>query len=151
MLGASVHTGIPLEPAHAGAQKLDASLATVVVAAYYHAVRTVLGRPAVLLMAISANRFDPSMAGVVTSLTQWAPMLLDFDGTEPFAELAAKVHGKALNAGWPSRCRTALWAEGGGGRPTSCTRRCPSTAPRPRSGWPGCRSWSPNGCSAPWS
>ena len=104
MLGASVHTGIPLEVAHAGAERLDVSMATIVLAAYYHALRTALERPAILLMAISANRFDPSMAGVVTSLTQWAPMLLDFDGTETFADLAAKVHGKALNAFKNSIC-----------------------------------------------
>jgi hypothetical protein len=104
MLGASVHTGIPLEVAHAGAEKLDVSMATIVLAAYYHALRTALERNAILLMAISANRFDPSMAGVVTSLTQWAPMLLDFDGSESFAELAAKVHGKALNAFKNSIC-----------------------------------------------
>ena len=104
MLGATLHTGIPLEVAHAGAERLDVSTASVVLAAYYHAVRTVLERSAVLLTAISANRFDPSMAGVVTSLTQWAPMLLDFDGTEPFADLAAKVHGKALNAFKNSIC-----------------------------------------------
>ncbi|MEY9928365.1 hypothetical protein ABH926_003004 [Catenulispora sp. GP43] len=104
MLGASVHTGIPLEAAHTGAERLDVSTATIVLAAYYHALRTVLERPAILLMAISANRFDPSMAGVVTSLTQWAPMLLDFDGTETFADLAAKVHGKALNAFKNSIC-----------------------------------------------
>ena len=104
MLGASVHTGIPLEVAHAGAERLDVSMATIVLAAYYHALRTALERPAILLMAISANRFNPSMAGVVTSLTQWAPMLLDFDGTETFADLAAKVHGKALNAFKNSIC-----------------------------------------------
>ena len=104
MLGATLHTGIPLEVAHAGAEKLDVSMASIVLAAYYHAVRTVLGRSAVLLMAISANRFDPSMAGVVTSLTQWAPMLLDFDGSEQFAELAVKVNGKALNAFKNSIC-----------------------------------------------
>ena len=104
MLGASLHTGIPLEVAHAGAEKLDVSMASIVLAAYYHALRTVLGRSALLLMAISANRFDPSMAGVVTSLTQWAPMLLDFDGGERFAELAVKVNGKALNAFKNSIC-----------------------------------------------
>ena len=104
MLGAAMHTGIPLEAAHAGAARLDVSISTVVLAAYYHALRTVLKRPALLVMAISANRFDAAMAGVVTSLTQWAPMLLDFDGTETFAELAAKVHGKALSAFKNSIC-----------------------------------------------
>ncbi|MBS2538281.1 hypothetical protein KGQ20_36570 [Catenulispora sp. NF23] len=104
LIGVTMQTGIPLEAAHAGAEKLDVSMATVVLAAYYHAVRTVLTRPAVLLTAISANRFDPSMAGVVTSLTQWAPMLFEFDGTQSFAELAAKVHGKALNAFKNSIC-----------------------------------------------
>lgn len=104
MFGATLQTGIPLEVAHAGAEKLGVSLATVVLAAYYHALRTALDRPGLLLMAISANRFDPSMAGVVTSLTQWAPMLLDFDGGESFAGLAARVHGRALNAFKNSIC-----------------------------------------------
>lgn len=104
MIGATLNTGIPLEVAHAGAEKLDVSLATVVLAAYCHALRTALNRRALLLMAISANRFDPSMAGVVTSLNQWAPMVLDFDGSESFAELAAKVHGRALSGFKNSIC-----------------------------------------------
>jgi len=96
MLGATLTTGIPLEAAHAGAAKLGVSLQTVVLAAYYHAVREVMDRSAVLILAISANRFDSTTAGVVTSLNQWAAILLDFDGTETFAELVAKVHGKSL-------------------------------------------------------
>jgi hypothetical protein len=104
MLGATLHTGIPLEAVHAGADSLGVSAATVVFAAYYDALRTVVGRSAILILAVSANRFDPSMAGVVTSLTQWAPILLDFDGTETFAELATKVQGKALNGFKNSIC-----------------------------------------------
>ncbi|MFL6111343.1 MAG: condensation domain-containing protein [Catenulispora sp.] len=97
MLGATLTTGIPLEQLHAGAAALDVSAATVVTAAFYRTLRTVMGRSAVLILAISANRFDSGTAGVVTSLNQWAPILLDFDGTETFAELAVKVHGKSLN------------------------------------------------------
>ncbi|GAA1984609.1 condensation domain-containing protein [Catenulispora subtropica] len=104
MLGATLTTGIPLQVAHAGAAKLGVSLQTVVTAAYYHAVREVMGRTAVLMMAISANRFDSATAGTVTSLVQWAPFLLDFDGTETFAELAAKVNGKALTGMKNSVC-----------------------------------------------
>lgn len=97
MLGATLTTGIPLEDLHAGAAKLDVTVATVVLAAYYRAVREVMGRSAVLILAISANRFDSGTAGIVTSLNQWAPILLDFDGGETFPELVAKVHGKSLN------------------------------------------------------
>ncbi|NUP47969.1 MAG: hypothetical protein HOW97_11745 [Catenulispora sp.] len=97
MLGVTLTTGIPMEDLHAGAAKLDVSLATVVLAAYYQAVREATGRSAVLVLAISANRFDSGTAGIVTSLVQWAPILLDFDGTETFPELAAKVHGKSLS------------------------------------------------------
>ncbi|NUR29984.1 MAG: hypothetical protein HOV83_29735 [Catenulispora sp.] len=96
MLGVTLTTGIPLEAAHAGAAKLGVILQTVVLAAYYHAVREVMDRSAVLILAISANRFDSATAGIVTSLNQWAVILLDFDGTETFAELVAKVHGKSL-------------------------------------------------------
>jgi hypothetical protein len=97
MLGATLTTGIPLEDLHAGAAKLDVSVATVVLAAYYRALREVMGHQAVLILAISANRFDSSTSGIVTSLNQWAPILLDFDGSEAFPELVAKVHGKSLN------------------------------------------------------
>jgi hypothetical protein len=97
MLGATLHTGVPVELGHARAAKVNASLASVVLAAYYHALRQVTGHDDILVMSVSANRFDASTAGVVTSLTQWVPLLLSFDGTESFDELAAKVHWKSFN------------------------------------------------------
>jgi Condensation domain len=98
MIGATLHTGIPLELAHEGAAKLDASVATVVLAAFYASLRQVTGQTEMLLFPMSANRFDATTATVVTSLNQWVPLLLSFDGTETFAELAGKMHWKAFNA-----------------------------------------------------
>lgn len=98
VLGATMYTGIPLEQAHEGAAKLDVSISTVVVTAYYRALREISGNSAFLLMPMSHNRFDASTAPVVMSLNQWVPLLLDLPVDQPLDELARAVHWKAFNA-----------------------------------------------------
>lgn len=98
MIGATLHTGIPLELGHEGADKMDASLASAVLAAYYDALRAATGASEILLIPMSANRFDAGVASVVTSLNQWVPLLLEFDGGESIGELSRVVHWKAFNA-----------------------------------------------------
>ncbi len=97
-VGATLHTGIPMPMAHEGAAKLDISVASLLQAAYYRGLRTVLGNPKVLMFPLSNNRFDPDVAQMVTSLVQWVPMLLEFDAAEPFEEIAKKVHWKQFSA-----------------------------------------------------
>jgi len=98
MIGATLRTGVPLELAHEGAAKLDASIASVLLAACYQSLREITGRSQILLLPMSANRFDSATAAVVTSLNQRVPLLLDFDGSESFPELAAKVHWESFKA-----------------------------------------------------
>src|SRR6185369_475079 len=56
------------------------------------------GEREVLLFPMSANRFDEQHARVVTSLNQWAPLLLDLEPDEPLEAILPKVHWKAFNA-----------------------------------------------------
>ncbi len=97
-LGATLHTGIPLWLAHERAAALEVSLATVMIGAYQRAVRAVTGPGPVLMYPMSANRFDPEMAGVVSSLNQWAVLVLDHDDGEPFDAVVRKLHWKSFNA-----------------------------------------------------
>ncbi|GGM22165.1 condensation domain-containing protein [Dactylosporangium sucinum] len=95
-LGATLHTGIPMPLAHEGAAKHEVSAASLVLAAYYAAVREVTGERAQLFYPMSSNRYDDEHAAVVTSLNQWTPLLLDLDS--PFGEMLAKVHWKSFTA-----------------------------------------------------
>jgi Condensation domain len=104
MIGATLHTGIPLELAHEGAAKLDVSVASVVLAAFYHSLRQVTGRSEILLLPMSANRFDAATTTMVTTLNQRVPLLLALNSggsasaSESFAELAGLVHWKSFSA-----------------------------------------------------
>lgn len=97
-LGATLHTGIPMPMAHDGAAKMEVSLHTLLLAGYYRGIRQALGTSEVLLFPITNNRFDPEAADVVTSLVQWAPLVVDFADTDPFEEMAQKLHWKTFNA-----------------------------------------------------
>jgi hypothetical protein len=46
---------------------------------------------------MSANRFDPEMAGVVSSLNQWTVLVIDNDD-EPFDAFVRKLHWKSFSA-----------------------------------------------------
>jgi hypothetical protein len=96
--GATLHTGIPVPMAHDGAAKLDISLESLLLAAYYRGLRSALGSSAVLMFPISSNRFDPDAARLVTTLAQWVPMLVDFDESVPFEEIARKLHWNSIKA-----------------------------------------------------
>jgi acetyl esterase len=95
--GATLHTGIPLALAHEAAAALGVSVATLVLAAYYAALRKVTGDDRIMITQISHNRFDSDTAGLVTSMNQWAAMVLDADESD-MGELCAKLQGKAFSA-----------------------------------------------------
>ncbi|MER7003919.1 condensation domain-containing protein [Dactylosporangium sp. NPDC000555] len=97
-VGATLHTGLPMPDAHDAAAKIGVSLASVLLGAYHRALCAATGERAHLLFPMSANRYDERHAGVVTSLNQWAPLLLDLDPAEPFDAAAGKTHWKAFNA-----------------------------------------------------
>jgi hypothetical protein len=97
-VGATLHTGIPVSMAHKGAANLGISVSSVLLAAYYRALRDTTGTARILLYPMSSNRFDPAVATLVTSQNQWVPLVAEFDGTEPFEVLATKLHWKTFNA-----------------------------------------------------
>ncbi|MGI5177300.1 condensation domain-containing protein [Dactylosporangium sp. CA-152071] len=97
-VGAVLQTGIPMPQAHEAMAKFEVTLASLILAAYYRGIQAATGEQEVLLFPMSANRFDEQHARVVTSLNQWAPLLLDLDAAEPFTEILPKVHWKAFNA-----------------------------------------------------
>ncbi|MEV8512154.1 condensation domain-containing protein [Dactylosporangium sp. NPDC051484] len=97
-VGATLHTGLPMPDAHDAAAKIGVSLASVLLAAYHRALCAATGEGAHLFFPMSANRYDERHAGVVTSLNQWAPLLLDLDPAEPFDAAAGKTHWKSFNA-----------------------------------------------------
>jgi hypothetical protein len=97
-LGAVLQSGIPMPLAHEAMGKYDVTLASLILAAYYRGVQAATGEREVLLFPMSANRFDEQHARVVTSLNQWAPLLLDLEADEPFPAILPKVHWKAFNA-----------------------------------------------------
>ncbi len=97
-LGAVLRTGIPMPLAHEAMARHDVTLASLILAAYYRGIQAATGEREVLLYPMSANRFDEQHARVVTSLNQWAPLVLDLDPDGPFEETLPKVHWKAFNA-----------------------------------------------------
>lgn len=97
-LGAVLQTGIPMPVAHAAVAAYEVTLASLILAAYYRGIQAATGEREVLLYPMSANRFDEQHARVVTSLNQWAPLLLDLEPDEPFEAILPKVHWKAFNA-----------------------------------------------------
>jgi hypothetical protein len=98
MIGATVHTGIPLERAHEGAAALGVSVASVVLAAFYRALRLVTGSSEFLLLPMSANRFDATTATMVTSLSQRVPLLLAFNSVGDGAGAGGLGLGPALGS-----------------------------------------------------
>lgn len=97
-LGAVLQTGIPMPIAHEAMGKHDVTMPSLILAAYYRGIQAATGEREVLLFPMSANRFDEQHARVVTSLNQWAPLLLDLEPDEPFEAILPKVHWKAFNA-----------------------------------------------------
>lgn len=97
-IAATLHTGIPLPMAHDSAAKLDISVATALLSAYYRGIQKAIGQNRALIYGVSNNRFDADVARMVTSLVQWAPTVLEFDAGDTFTEVAQKVHWKSFNA-----------------------------------------------------
>ncbi|WP_433218760.1 condensation domain-containing protein [Dactylosporangium sp. CS-047395] len=100
-IGAMLRTGIPMPRAHELAAAAGASLSSVLLAVYHRALCVVTGEPAHLMFSMSNNRYDDDQAGIVTSLNQWAPLLLDAATSNPGAPLATvaeKVHWRHFSA-----------------------------------------------------
>jgi hypothetical protein len=98
VLRATLLTGIPEPLLRAAAQRIGVTPPTVVLAAYGVVLdRTTTSAP-LLLYPMSSNRFDPAVAGLVTSMNQWVPLLFDPAPDKPFAAIVRRLHFRSLGA-----------------------------------------------------
>jgi hypothetical protein len=97
-LAATLTTGIPLPRLHDGAEKLQVSLATCVLTAYYRAACRITGGSTQLMLAMSDNRFEVDTIRLVTPLAQYAPMVLGSEPHESFGSTVDKAHWKSFTA-----------------------------------------------------
>lgn len=83
--------------AHALAERAQVSVAGVVLAAYVHAVARRCDTGSLLVQLMSANRFADRWKGVVTSMNQWVPALVDQADGDPLT-LVKAAHWSSLGA-----------------------------------------------------
>lgn len=84
--------------AHTVAEQAQVSVSSVVLAAYARSVARICGTDALLVQLMSANRFAGRWKGLVTSMNQWVPALLDGARNDDLHTLAAAVHWSGLTA-----------------------------------------------------
>lgn len=73
------------------AARLRVSLANVVLAAYCAGLFALTGDDRLAVRVLSSNRFDPYRLGVVTSMNQWIPVLVDRPSGPDLATLIREV------------------------------------------------------------
>ncbi|MCG5446098.1 condensation domain-containing protein [Micromonospora sp. NIE79] len=98
LLRACAHTGISFNLARQTAQKLEVTLPNLLLAAYSRALAGAAGADPPLLCLLSANRLEPSVRNLVSSMTQWVPVRGAGDPGRPFAAVAADVNINAIRA-----------------------------------------------------
>ncbi|GAA3303744.1 hypothetical protein Dvina_13870 [Dactylosporangium vinaceum] len=100
-IGARVRTGIPMPMAHAATATTGASLSSILLAVYHRAICELTGEPRHLMFSLSNNRYGDLQADMVTSLVQWAPLIMEAELSRPgapLAEVVEKVHWKHFSA-----------------------------------------------------
>ncbi|WP_279635768.1 condensation domain-containing protein [Micromonospora inaquosa] len=98
LLRACAHTGISFGLARKTAQKLEVTLPNLLFAAYSHALAGMAGGDSPLLCLLSANRLEPSVRNLVSSMTQWVPVRSAEGAGRPFAAVAADANINAIRA-----------------------------------------------------
>ncbi|MCG5439826.1 condensation domain-containing protein [Micromonospora foliorum] len=98
LLRACAHTGISFGLARRTAQRLEVTLPNLLFAAYSHALAGAAGGDSPLLCLLSANRLEPSVRNLVSSMTQWVPVRSAGDAGRPFAAVAADANINAIRA-----------------------------------------------------
>ncbi|MEU9119870.1 condensation domain-containing protein [Streptomyces sp. NPDC048506] len=84
--------------AHALAERARVSVSSVILAAYARSVARICGADALLVQLMSANRFAGRWKGVVTSMNQWVPALVEHARNDDLVTLADAVHWSGLGA-----------------------------------------------------
>ncbi|MEU4334952.1 condensation domain-containing protein [Micromonospora lupini] len=92
LVRARAQTGIPYRDVHRAARRLGVTLPTLLLTVYAQALAATTGRTDHLLWQLSANRMDPAVRGLVSSLTQWVPMLAGCDPDGPLRPMARDVN-----------------------------------------------------------
>ncbi|SIR29473.1 condensation domain-containing protein [Micromonospora avicenniae] len=98
LLRAHAHTGIPYGAARRAAQHLQVTLPNLLLAVYAQVLAASTGVADQLLWQLSANRLEPSVRRLVSSMTQWVPMLASCDPGGPLGPVAREVNVAAVNA-----------------------------------------------------
>lgn len=98
LVRARAQTGIPYRAVHQAARRLGVTLPTLLLTVYVQTLAATTGRTDHLLWQLSANRMDPAVRGLVSSLTQWVPMLVECDPDGPLRPMARDVNVAAARA-----------------------------------------------------
>ncbi|WP_406069003.1 condensation domain-containing protein [Micromonospora sp. NBC_01638] len=98
LLRACAHTGIPFSLARQTAQKLEVTLPNLLFAAYFQALVGMSGAASPLLFLLSANRLEPSVRNLVSSMTQWVPVRGTENADRPFSAVAAEMNINGIRA-----------------------------------------------------
>lgn len=80
------------------AERTQASVAGVVLAAYARSVARACAADTLHVHLMSANRFSPRWKTLVTSMNQWVPALIERAREDDLATLARSVHWSSLTA-----------------------------------------------------
>ncbi|MFI1431672.1 condensation domain-containing protein [Streptomyces lydicus] len=95
---ATLHSAPARPAAHLVAERARVSVSSVLLAAYVRSVARTCGADTLLVQLMSANRFAGRWKGLVTSMNQWVPALIEDARTDDLVKLADAVHWSGLAA-----------------------------------------------------
>ncbi|MFJ6195052.1 condensation domain-containing protein [Micromonospora sp. NPDC092111] len=95
---ACAHTGIPYGTACRAAQRLQVTPPNLLLAVYARALAATTGAADQLLWQLAANRLDRGVRHLVSSLTQWVPLLVRRGPDEALPAVAREVNVAAMRA-----------------------------------------------------
>ncbi|SCL44452.1 Condensation domain-containing protein [Micromonospora citrea] len=98
LVRARAHTGIPYGVVRDAARRLRITVPTLLLTVYAQALAATTGRTDQLLWQLASNRLDPTVRRLVSSMTQWVPMLAACDPDGPLPPMARGVNVAALRA-----------------------------------------------------
>ncbi|MFG3422705.1 hypothetical protein ACIBTZ_18625 [Micromonospora sp. NPDC049460] len=98
LVRARAHTGIPYGAVRHAARRLQVTVPTLLLTVYAQALAATTGRTDQLLWQLAANRMDRAVRHLVSSMTQWVPMLAACDPDGPLRPMAREVNVAAVRA-----------------------------------------------------
>ncbi|MEU7799660.1 condensation domain-containing protein [Micromonospora arborensis] len=98
LVRACADTGIPHGAVRDAARRLGVTLPALLLTVYARALAATTGQPDQLLWQLSSNRMDPTVRRLVSSMTQWVPMLAGGDPDGPLRPPARDINVAAVRA-----------------------------------------------------